>query len=232
MFEKDEITSISISTGTLIRVALVALGVFLLWYLHGLILIILSAIVLASFVESTLPYFAKIKISRIWGVVIFYFLSILIFAGVFYLFAPLLITEVYNFSTFISHYVQGVDFLEYFKSNSFSGAKDLVANLSNNFSLPELLSVSKAFITNLSGGFFQTLSITFGSIFNFILIIIISFYLSIQERGIEDFLGIIVPAKYEDYVIDLWQRSNRKIALWIRGQMKSPLKHKRKKQPE
>ena len=28
-----------------------------------------------------------------------------------------------------------------------------------------------------------------------------------------------MPPKYEEYVIGLWNRSSRKIALWLRGQM-------------
>ncbi|KKP72909.1 MAG: Permease [Candidatus Nomurabacteria bacterium GW2011_GWB1_35_20] len=59
----------------------------------------------------------------------------------------------------------------------------------------------------------------FGSVFNVILIVLISFYLSIQEKGIEKFLRIILPIKYEEYAVDLWERSRRKIALWMKGQM-------------
>jgi len=104
-------------------------------------------------------------------------------------------------------------------NEAFSGAKDVVTALSGNFSLPALLSVSKAFVLNLSGGFFQVLSSAFGSVFNVIMIIVISFYLSVQERGIENFLRVVVPPANEDYAVDLWQRSSRKIALWVKGQM-------------
>jgi predicted PurR-regulated permease PerM len=109
--------------------------------------------------------------------------------------------------------------LGYFQDPAFSGAKDVVNSLSNNFSIPGLVSVSKAFIENLSGGFLKTASVAFGGIFNFLLIILISFYLSIQEKGIENFLRIIIPIKYEAYVVDLWERSRRKIALWVKGQV-------------
>ena len=95
----------------------------------------------------------------------------------------------------------------------------MVNSLSGNLSLVSLFSVSKAFILNLSGGFLQILSVAFGSIFNFILIILISFYLSIQEKGIENFLRLIFPVQYEGYVVDLWERSRRKIALWMKGQV-------------
>src|SRR3989338_10057518 len=168
MTEKQ--VSISISTGTMTRAVLVGLGVFLLWYLRDLALIILTSIVIASFVEQAVHHFPRLKISRVFGVVVLYVVSIMILAGAFYLFAPLLITEVYNLSTALSSYIPGIYFLDYFQNEAFSGAKDIVANLSQNFSLSGLISVSKAFTENLSGGFFQTLSVAFGSIFNVILI--------------------------------------------------------------
>lgn len=212
-------TKISISTGTMIRAVLVAVGVYLFWFLRDLLMVILTSIIVASFVESTIPLFKKIRIGRVLGVVIFYVVGLLLFAGLFYLFAPLLITEVYSFATFLSSYIPDFNFLDYFQSKEFSGAKDIVNKLSDNLSVTSLLEVSKSFINNLSSGFLQTLASAFGSIFNFILIIVISFYLSVQEKGIENFLRIILPVSIENYVVDLWERSQKKIAYWIKGQM-------------
>lgn len=219
MFQKTNASSISITTGTIIRFFLVVLGFFLLWYLRDLLLVILTAIIIASFVESAMPYFKRIGINRILGVVVLYIISIFLLAVLFYLFAPLLITEVYNFSVFLSSYIPDSTILNYFKNDAFSGAKDIITNLSHSLSLTTLLATSKAFITNLSGGFFQVLSVAFGSVFNVGLIVLISFYLSIQEKGIEKFLRIILPMEYEEYAVDLWERSRRKIALWMKGQM-------------
>jgi predicted PurR-regulated permease PerM len=219
MPEKSSSNLVSISTGTIIRVFLVALGFFLIWKLRDLVLVVLTSIVIASFVEAAVARMKKIGFGRVLGVVILYVVSILVLIGLFYLFAPLLITEIHNFSTLLSSYIPNAGFLGYFQSETFSGAKDIVANLSNNLSLANLLSTTKAFITNLSGGFFQTLSIAFGSIFNVVMIVVVSFFLSIQEKGIENFLRIVIPLKHEDYVVDLWNRSRHKIALWIKGQM-------------
>ncbi|MBY0376527.1 AI-2E family transporter [Patescibacteria group bacterium] len=219
MFDKHESTSISITTGTMFRVVFVALGALLIWTLRDFFLIILTSIVIASFVESAIPHFKKIGIGRVFAVVICYVSTILFLAGMFYLFAPLLITEIYNFSTFLSSYVPDSALLNYLHNEAFSGAKDVVANLSGGFSLVNLLATSKAFISNLSGGFFLTLSSAFGSIFNVALIIIMSFYLSIEEKGIENFLRIILPIEHEDYAVSLWNRARIKIALWIKGQL-------------
>ncbi|OGI63417.1 hypothetical protein A2914_00135 [Candidatus Nomurabacteria bacterium RIFCSPLOWO2_01_FULL_41_21] len=220
MNEGNNFKFVSLSTGTLIRAVLVLIVVAVLWVLRDLALILLTSIVIASFMESAVPFFRKFKIDRVFGVVIAYIFFFLIFLGIFYAFAPLLLTEVYNLSVLLSKYVPDVGILNYFKSEEFSGAKDIVASFSgNSISLGNLLATSKAFVQNLSTGFLQTLSIAFGSIFNVVLIFIISFYLSIQEKGIENFLRIIIPNKYEDYAVDLWHRSQKKIALWVRGQL-------------
>jgi predicted PurR-regulated permease PerM len=219
MFEKSSNAHVSISTGTIIRFFLVALAFYLFWFLREIFLVLLTAIIIASFVESGIPYFKKFKINRVLAVVILYICTILLLALLFYLFAPLLITEIYNFSVFLSSYLPNSPIINYFSNDAFGGAKDIVNNLSHSLSLTTLVSTSNAFISNLSGGLFQVLSVAFGSIFNVVLIVLISFYLSIQENGIENFLRIIFPLEHEEYVVDLWKRSRRKIALWMKGQM-------------
>lgn len=219
MPERVNLTNISLTTGTMVRGVLVLISLVLLWVLRDLFLIILTSIIIASFVDLATPHFQRLNINRVFGIFVLYAITISILVGMFYLFAPLLITEVYNFSSALSTYVPGAYFLNYFQNDAFSGAKDIVANMAPNLSLSSLAAISKAFIQNLSGGFINTLSSAFGGIFNVTMIVLISFYLSIQERGIENFLRIITPMQHEDYVVDLWNRSSHKIALWVKGQL-------------
>ena len=51
------------------------------------------------------------------------------------------------------------------------------------------------------------------------MVIVLSFYLSVEPEGISGFLRIITPAKNEEYVLSLWKRSQRKIGLWMQGQI-------------
>ena len=46
-----------------------------------------------------------------------------------------------------------------------------------------------------------------------------SFYLSIQERGITTLLRLVTPKKDEEYVVGLWTRAQYKIGLWFQGQL-------------
>ena len=68
-------------------------------------------------------------------------------------------------------------------------------------------------------GIFSSLSAVSGGVINFILIIVLSFYLAVQEDGVAKFLKIITPLKHESYVINLWRRSQLKIGRWMQGQI-------------
>src|SRR3989344_9215715 len=118
MFEKGDTTKISISTGTMVRAVLILLSIVFLWLLRDLVLVVLTAIVIASFMDSAVPHFLKMGFNRILGIVILYTVSLSTLAGLFYLFAPLLITEIYNFSPFISAYIPNISFLNYFQNEA------------------------------------------------------------------------------------------------------------------
>ena len=63
------------------------------------------------------------------------------------------------------------------------------------------------------------ISVIFGSVFSFILIVVFSFYLAVQKDGVINFLRVITPNQHEKYVIDLWRRTQLKIGLWMQGQL-------------
>ncbi|MEI6420209.1 MAG: AI-2E family transporter [bacterium] len=84
----------------------------------------------------------------------------------------------------------------------------------------------ESFISNIRGltsvfsqDFVSAISIVFGGIFSFILIVVLSFYLSVQDSGVEKFLKLVTPLKHEGYVLGLWRRSQQKIGLWMQGQL-------------
>ncbi|MEK9157597.1 MAG: AI-2E family transporter, partial [Patescibacteria group bacterium] len=59
----------------------------------------------------------------------------------------------------------------------------------------------------------------FGGVFSFVSILIISFYLAVTKKGIEVFLGSVVPEKYEGYVVSLWKRTEVKVGQWLQAQL-------------
>ncbi len=208
-------SEIRVSTDTFVRAVLIALAAYLVFVLRDIMLLILTAIVIASFVESGVRASARFKIKRLLSVPVIYTIVIAIIFAVFYAFVPIIFRELCGVISLISKYLPASNF----DTQSIEGASQFVTTISKNSSIPDLLSNVKSVASSFSQGATSIIGSTFGGLVNIILVLVMSFYLSIQEKGIQTFLRIITPAKHERYVIDLWVRTQRKIGLWFQGQL-------------
>ena len=177
----------------------------MLFYLRELVYVFLTSIVIASFVESGVHRLKKHGVSRTLAVVIIYFLALTIFGVLTYLFVPVFFDQISQFSGFISKYLPD------------SAAALHVSSTGVPFS--DIFTNLASITSNASAGTLQAAVSVFGGLFNLILLVVLSFYLSINDRGIETFLRIIVPARDAEYVVGLWRRTERKIGLWFQGQL-------------
>ncbi|MFA5831176.1 MAG: AI-2E family transporter [Candidatus Paceibacterota bacterium] len=204
---------LTISVGTMIKTFLVFILFYVLYLLSDLVLVLLTSIVVASSVEPATKWFIKRKIPRVPAVLAVYVLFLGMFAGMFYLFLPPLLQDV---SQFMSSLPQYLDFLG--RWNPWKEVFDyqmILNNLVSQFSP----GISAGGVAGSNGNIAHTVSGVLGNVLNFILVLVISFYLAVQEKGIENFLKIIVPPKNEKYIIDLWYRSQAKIGKWMQGQL-------------
>ncbi len=212
-------TTISISTGTLVRATIIIISILALIKLRDIVLVVLTAIVIASFIESGVKKMKRFIKNRAIAVFLIYLVSFAIVIGLFSVFVPVFLEEMSALVDQSAKYIPEGSILNSFQADTITGAKGVVSNLSHNASLGELINSTKGLAGSLSGGFIAIFSTAFGGILNLVLIVIISFYLSVKEKGIENFLRIVVPDKHEEYVIDLWLRTEHKIGLWMQGQM-------------
>jgi predicted PurR-regulated permease PerM len=204
--------TINITSGTFLRAILFLLFVIFLYFIRDVVLVVLLSIVIASGVEPAVSWFQKRKIPRT-AAVIFLYLSVFFLLGtVFYLLTPVILSEFSSFSSEIELFLEKPSQLNIL-NNLLSG---LPASLSGLFQI--LSSRAADYISGFTSGFFHATAKIFGGVLSFILIIVLSFYLSFQKKGIENFLRIVTPLPYEEYIIDLWLRSRRKIGLWIQGE--------------
>lgn len=217
--EHTKNVNVSISTGTILRILIIGGLLFVSIKLINIILIVLTSIVVASFIESAVNKMKKYIRNRLLAVFIIYIVTFSILIGVASVFIPVFIEEMSALVSSLSHYIPDGSLLNTFQPDAISGAKGVVNTISSNGTIGELISSTQKLASDLSGGLFNVFSQVFGSIFNLVLIVIISFYLSIKEKGIENFLRIIIPDESEEYIIDLWQRTEHKIGLWMQGQM-------------
>lgn len=203
----------TINSGTFFKAVLV-IGVFVLLYLlKDLVLVLLTAVVIASAIEPLTLWFVRHKLPRVLSVLIIYIFSIAFLLGLLYLFIPPIINETSGLLNSLPEYVENFNF-----GDSFGGSP-LVGDLTSQISFKDSIGGVQDVLKNISGNVFGAASAIFGGVFSFLLILILSFYLAVQKNGIEDFIEIITPAKHEAYIVDLWKRSQAKIGLWMQGQL-------------
>lgn len=213
-----EVSSISISTGTIVRVFLVALLFAGLYLVRDVMLVVLTAVVMASAIEPFTVRLTRIGVPRVAAVLLLFLALFALFFVLFYFFLPPLLAETLNFIELMPQYlgfIEGLDSTLY----SIFGAQNILSTLADTLSSGDALSDLKNTIFGVTGGAIQTLNFIFGGVTGFVLILVIVFYLSVQERGVENFLRIVTPLKQEKYVLDLWERSQHKIGLWLQGQL-------------
>ena len=219
MDQNSKSQNISISNGTIIRVILFGVVFFALIKLANIILILLTSIVIASFIGFAVKKMKKYVKNRTLAVFLIYFCSFAAIVGLLSVFVPVFISEMSALVAQLGKYIPEGSILNSFQAETITGAQGVVTTISGNASLVDVIKSTQGLVSSLSGGFFSIFGQAFGGVFNLLLIIVVSFYLSVTENGVQNFLRIITPATHEEYIIGLWQRTEHKIGLWMQGQM-------------
>jgi predicted PurR-regulated permease PerM len=192
----------------MVKALLIGAAAFALWRLSTLVLLLIAAIVIASATEPGVTFFTKYKVPRPLAVILVYVIVIGIVASMVWFFVPPMLAEATNLVAILPQYLsQAQNFDLPFLSSE--NSTTMLQNLS---------SLQDTFI-DTGAGVIGFLSSIFGGAFYFLLTIVISIYFSFQETGVEDFLRLVTPEKQRGYVIGLWKRSQRKIGLWMQGQL-------------
>ncbi len=215
----DKNTAIVISSGTIIRTILIVILFVLIYVLRDLVLVLLTSVVIASSIEPITKLLCKYRINRVIAVIFIYLVVFLSFIGIVYFFVPPLLSETSRLASSLPQYVESINIPLQAKNIGIGNTGSLVGGISKTLSIKDSITSLESAISSFSGGTLQVVSFVFGGIFSFVLIVIISFYLAVQEKGIENFLRIITPIKHEPYVIDLWKRTQGKIGKWMQGQL-------------
>lgn len=202
-----------ISTSSILKAILLILLFVFLYVLKDVLIIFLFALVIASAIAPFANWLEQKGFPRMLGVLALYLIVIGVGAFVLSLIIPSITDDINRLISVLPKVVQQV-------STSLQSAQqqspqylDFLSEIQN------LLDGVSSYLQQASQSIVGLLVSIFGGVFSFIAILIISFYLSVTKKGIETFLGSVVPEKYEGYVIGLWKRAEIKVGKWLQGQL-------------
>ncbi len=202
----NEKTTLEISWGSFFKLVAIIAAATLFFMLSNVITMLVFAVVLASAFDPLVNRLYARGWPRIAVVLLLYIFAFVLLAASIYYLAPLVFGELRSFITLVGgtqspllksygniSYV--INFLEHFESIS---TKDIATLFSRVGSLVASL---------------------FGGVASMFIVIVITFYLLLHERGVGDFIADIAPLKYEPYVLDVWQRTQNRIGRWLQAQL-------------
>lgn len=204
--------TIRIDSSTIIRTILFLALAYLLYQVIDIFLVVLTGVVIATAIQPAIRFLQDKGMPRLPAVISLYLFGT---AGVFalvYFFVPPIIEDLSSILAQAPDYIRSLQ-LEgsvFTEQLSNSASSSSVSDIINN--LRDTAIESTQDVVNL-------VSSVFGGVISFLLIVTLSFYFSVREGGIEQFIRLVTPTRNEDYVMDLWNRSQEKIGRWLQGQL-------------
>jgi predicted PurR-regulated permease PerM len=213
----DKEIRVSITPSTITSAVLITLAAYVLWLLRDLFLLVLTAIVIASAIEPQIAFFIRYHIPRFFAAILVY---VIVFGGIFatlYLLFPPIIADAAGFLSAMPQYLETLNATGSF--SSLADATSLIGTSHDLQSFIQMLFSLQSLFTAGSGSIIQLFVTFFGGIFSLTLVVVLSFYFALQDTGVDDFLRLVLPREHEDYAVDLWKRAQKKIGLWMQGQI-------------
>ena len=207
-----EFKQVNISTSAFIRFFAVVFGLVVIYMARDIIFALFFAVIIASAIEPSIEWIKRRGAPRLLAVILIYLVFAVVAALLIYLIFPLMYEELgvaaASFGKIQKQLVAGIGGV---------GGQLLNSFLSENTQF--FLSLSSTRLQQITGSASHYGAQVFGGIFSLVLIIVFSFYLAAQEKGIENFLKLVMPLRHESYALDLWRRAQGKLGRWLRAQL-------------
>lgn len=209
---KDTKYTIDISTQTFVKVILFLLIVGFLYLVREAIALIFVALILSSALDPFVDWLRKFKIPRGVGIILVYILLFTIISSIIVLIVPPIASELKlianDFPTYYEKVVSGLNYLT-------TNRSDLdVAD-----QIQKSLNAITGSLSRVATGAFSALLDVFGGIISFFLVLVITFYFTVEEEGVKRFIKSMTPIHYQPYVLQLMARIQKRLGYWLRGQI-------------
>ncbi len=197
-------TTIEITSGTLWRVVGLLLLITFFFFVRNVLVGVILAIVISSALDPVVSWLERKRIPRVFGSLAIFAAVIIGLGLLFYTVIPIALSELNILLTHLTDINTPIFGLKEASSvvRAFNESLGRLANL--------LISGSTSLMSAVSN-FLGGLALA-GSIF------VLSFYLTVDRDGVENFLRAVLPADYEDTILRVYERVRRKIGRWLQGQ--------------
>lgn len=198
---------------SILKVIIVFIALAFLWFIRDVILIVLVSLIFASAIDPWVDHLQKRRgMARGVSLLIIFVVTIGIIALTIGLLVPAIANQAGQLTQNFPHVMDTL--LQQFNSaQQTQQGQDLINSVQENLS-----NLSKS-LSNIAGSVFSGIVSLFGGIITLIGILFLTFYMTMEENGVEKFVRAISPAQYQPYLLRLIRRVQERLGLWLRGQL-------------
>jgi predicted PurR-regulated permease PerM len=204
---KNEDVKLDISWGVIFKLALAFFVFYIVYLIRDILLLILFGLIISVLFDPAIDFLQKFRLSRTVSVFLVFVFIFGILGLLVYTISPIFVTEIQQFTQLfpiyfekIAPYLSGLGFDSFQNMQTFTDAL-------------------RDWLVNASSSIFSSIAAVFGGIFLVLTVFTIAIFISLEERGIEKMICLVLPKKYENICLDLWHNSQRKISGWFAARL-------------
>lgn len=227
--EKSQVLEIKVSGATIAKFVLITIALLLLmgffYQIRDIVLIFFVSLLFAAALDPMVDALQRRKIPRPLGVIIIYLVILILLGLLISNIVPVIASEVSQLASkiqdFVSNMIRGEikipDFLETFKPTIKQWFEAVDISMLSNYR--EFLMQAANRLSDVAGNVFNAVIVLFNGVFNTILVLVLTFMMTVDEEGIDKFILSLFPAKYGQYITEKSKMVKAKIGYWLRGQI-------------
>ncbi len=202
---------VSISTGTILRTVAILAALWVLWRVQNIILAIFIALLIAGVLYPLAVWAKAHRIPRGLAVIAAYFVLFGTVALLFALLIPVMLEEVRTFAGVHGGSLEWV-----------SDLADTLKGLADRFALGDVRSGLSGLLNQLPrslGNILNAIVAVFGGLASFLIVLVLSFYLIVEEGAVKGVFRYLVPVEHQEFATQLVWQVVDKLGHWLRGQV-------------
>lgn len=194
---------LDISWGGIFKISLAILAFYILYLIRDILIWFIFALIISLLFDPVIRFLKKLKIPRPLAVIFVYVSIFSILGSSIYLITPIFFSEIQQFTQLFPQYFEKIaPSLREFGIKAFENLEVFIETI-------------RETLIKASGSIFSSLATLFGGIISSIAIFSLALFISLEEKGIERAIILFAPKKYEAIVLNLFERSQQKVAGWF-----------------
>lgn len=209
--ERQNVT-IHISTMAILKIVAIVLALVFLYFIRDILLLVFIAVILAAVIEPAVNWLEQKRLPRSLSVILIYVALILFLVLTIRSIIPPMIQQIallaQNFPSLWSRVIENFDSIQ-----QYSSAQGLRDNIQR------VLVGLQSSLSSAATGVYGFVVSVFENVVNFIMVLVLAFYLVVQKDSVSKLFRAVTPVQYHGYVVEMFHAIQKKIGDWARGQL-------------